>query len=238
MLTPAVVVDLDGTILHLESETIKITGSSTNSFLSKGSFELLKQISLITPLIIATARNTTSVKQLVDQTIGVKWAGFVMENGLVTKHKLEPFNDVQDLWTEITNNLPEWRKLNGYEACLGLIPPSNLDNPEKVLEKMLKKFSQKGLIYKDRHKLFVYPENTNKFLGLSKLNFEPWIVLGNDINDYELMDKAKFPATLLSATPEIINLVLRKKGYCSSKTSHSGSEDLLNWSLKKLASLS
>lgn len=227
-----VAVDLDGTLLHLQPEQIEVPGATVSSYLSAAALELLRELSQLSHLVIATARNSSSVTKLVSQLPDVAIAGFVMENGLVARPHLERHPDHFPPWDDIAHHLSHWRRLVGYEACLGLVPPKTELNAFEILAELVASSSEPGVIYRDRHKLFVYPYLPNKHQGLEKLGFSPWMALGNDTNDLELMQASSRLGTLVDATGDIQSIVRSKNGFCSRQSGHDGTLEVLKWALE------
>lgn len=222
-------VDLDGTLLHPEPEAIAVWGRSHYQYMSAMAARLLEEISHQMPVAIASARNAQSVKRLVDQLPQVNFCGFVTENGLVARRHLHPGSDGSQ-WDIVANLLPDWLRITGYEQCLGLIPPTSANNPEAILRSVLCQAGKHGHIYLDRHKIFVYPTLADKLSGLEKLGLQPWMALGNDLNDLEMLGHALHPATLADAREKVKDMVkLKPGGYCSPARSHAGTLDILLW---------
>ena len=133
-------------------------------------------------------------------------------------------------WDIVANLLPDWLRITGYEQCLGLIPPTSVDNPEAMLRSVLCKTGKHGYIYLDRHKIFVYPAPSTKLSGLRQLGLEPWMALGNDLNDLDMLGHSLHPATLADAHQKVKDVVkLKQGGYCSPAMSHAGTQDILLW---------
>jgi hypothetical protein len=232
MVTPVLVVDLDGTLLHPEPEKIAVPGRSSYRYLSKTAADLLVQISELVPTTIATARNAQNIKHLVTQLPDVRFCGFITENGLVAKTSLANESLVENDWNAVANLLPDWLQLAGYESCLGLIPPKSLANAEIVLRHALAQSGRDGYIHLDGHKIFVYPYTFSKLLGVRSLGFKPLITLGNDLNDLDVLNASCYTATLSTAHEQVREVVKMKGGYCSSLVSHPATEDLLSWTYK------
>jgi hydroxymethylpyrimidine pyrophosphatase-like HAD family hydrolase len=232
----AVVVDLDGTLLHSEPEQISVKGRSGFAYLAKNTEELLYEISCIAPIFIATGRNASSVKKLTTQIPHIHFSGFILENGFVIRNSLDNKNDQESNWDCIIDLLPEWERLTGYENCLGLIPPMNQSHPKNIINRMLKDNGRDGYVYSEYRKIFIYPEAPDKTKGFSRLQIHPFVSLGNDMNDLQMMTVCSNPVTLDSASVHIKNIVKNKKGYCSSLLSHAAAEDMLAWTYSKLLS--
>ena len=139
-------VDLDGTLLHPEPEAIGVWSRSRYQYMSAMAARLLEEISHQMPVAIASARNAQSVKILVDQLPRVNFCGLS-----VARRHLHPESD-RSQWDIVANLLPDWLRITGYEQCLGLIPPTSVDNPEAILRSVLCQAGKHGYIYLDRHK--------------------------------------------------------------------------------------
>ncbi len=223
------VVDLDGTLLHAEPEEISVRGRSGYRYMSKGTGAILARIGEILPVVIATGRNAQSVGRLVEHLGHVRFNGFILENGLVARKRLQIHGAGKDAWAAVMEVLPGWDRLDGYENCLGVIPPPWIQDPSAVLEEALSLAGKTGCLYPERHKLFVYPSLPSKLAGAGSLGIEPYIVLGNDLNDLDILDAASHCATLISAHEQVRQRVRDKGGYCSPLSSHAASENLLSW---------
>jgi hypothetical protein len=233
----ALVLDLDGTLLHPELEAIAVPGRVSYRYLSRESAKLLAQISKLIPTVIATARNAQNIKQLIKQIPDAHFCGFVTENGLVAKIDLDEKPVATNNWNAVTNLLPNWLQLTGYENCLGLIPPESLKNADRFLQKILLKNNITGYIYLDGHKIFLYPSLPSKLKGIRFLKFIPLIALGNDLNDLDVLNASIYTATLSTAHEKVKETVNSKGGYCSSLVSHAATEELLLWTYELVAHL-
>lgn len=226
-------VDLDGTLLHPEPTSIALWGRTRYQYMSRVAAQQLAEISQIFPIAIATARNAKTVKKLVEQLPEVNFCGFVCENGLVYRHSLMDLSAPKQDWSAIAQRLPDWERIDGYEQCLGLIPPRNVDRPQEALKKVLLNEDKEGFVYRDGRKIFVYPARPDKARGLKCLGYSSFISAGNDINDLEMLHAAQYAMTLKSAHLDVKNLVEMKPGYCSQLVSHIGTEDWLSHILSK-----
>lgn len=228
-------VDLDGTLLHSEPESVPVWGRSGYRYMSHVSAKLLEKIGKSIPIVIATGRNAQSVQRLVNQLPNVRFYGFVLENGLVTRTDLHNNQDVfKDEWADVMPYLFGWERLSGYERCLGLIPPAFVQNPESVLKNAMSDTGKNGCLCRDRHKLFVYPSNPSKLSGIRSLMAKPLIALGNECNDLDMLEFSKYSASIDTAHEQVKQLIRQKNGYCSILSSHAASEDILRW-VKKIA---
>lgn len=231
---PVVVVDLDGTLIHQETEKIVIYGKTGQSFFSQKAASLLLEISLIMPVVIATGRNALSTKKLIDKLPNINFAGFILENGFVVKKKLNDYVFINNSWDDIAKLFPDFIRLKGYENCIGFIVPVTFDEPYHFVKNILEKNNHKYFVYSEKSKIFIYLNPPDKTYGIKKLCVHPYIGLGNELNDFQILNACDFPVTLKSASEKIKQLVEKKKGYCSLLQSHAGTEDMLNVILTKL----
>jgi len=74
-------------------------------------------------------------------------------------------------------------------------------------------------------------ENT---LNKLELSMADTFGMGDDINDISMLLKVGFPMTLNSASQEIKDVVLSRRGYISPYISHEGASDMLNYILGKI----
>ena len=62
------------------------------------------------------------------------------------------------------------------------------------------------------------------------MGLQPWMALGNDLNDWEMLGQALHPATLADAHEKVKDMVKSQEGgYCSPARSHAGTRDILLW---------
>ena len=225
------VLDLDGTLLHPQVAGIEIRGMSGSVYMSTTTAKLLVAISSRFPLILATGRNARSVAWLVNQLEKVQFYGFVLENGLVARKQLKPPGRYRDL----PLLLPNWKRLKGYEACLGLLAPQNCKEPLKKIKTALSQADFNYHLYHDsvRNKFFIYSCLPSKLTGLQALKINPFIVIGDADNDVDMLRAARYPFTLSSAFQAVRQIVHHKKGYISPFHGHDASEDMLTkaWEL-------
>jgi hydroxymethylpyrimidine pyrophosphatase-like HAD family hydrolase len=221
-------IDLDGTLLHPEPAEISVWGRTRHQYLSLSAAKLLAEISKFAPVVIATARHAKTVENLVQQLPEVDFRGFVCENGLVHRSTLQSLKPFECDWSDIIELLPEWHRIDGYERCLGLIPPRTINHPHAILKKALFDTGTEGYVYVDGHKIFVYPTRPDKSRGIKALGYVSFIAAGNDLNDFEMLSEAQYTATLSSAHPKVRTLVEHRQGYCTLLDSHAGTIDLLD----------
>jgi len=224
----ALVVDLDGTLIHAEPGEIPVPGFSGCRYMARRSADLLAEISQKLPVLIATGRNAKSVGGLTDQLENISFSGFVLENGMIARTDLFAYTENHaDEWADLALRFPDWRRISGYENCLGLAFPRCEENVKKKVQQVLDSMGKTAHLYLEHGKIFVYPYLAGKLSGIQALGFEPHIVLGDDINDLDMLRAAAYSATMASAHEKVRHLVMEKGNYCSAFSSHKGTEDLL-----------
>lgn len=234
MTVKAVAVDLDGTIVHTVPEAHVIKGRSRDCYLSAKTAALLAEISQRLPTFITTGRNAPSVAKITEQLAKVRFAGFVLENGFVVKTDLSRPYPQPKQWRFAAKVPPDWEVIPGYECSAGFILPDSQENPKQLVEQLMAESGEEGCIIVQPPKIFVYPQEPDKMLGLSRFNAAPHIALGNDFNDLQLFQHSKHPVTLAAAYPELKAIAQEKDGYCSPLAAHAAAEDMLAWALAKL----
>ncbi|MCP3943829.1 MAG: HAD hydrolase family protein [Desulfobacteraceae bacterium] len=231
-----VVCDLDGTLLYSKKEAIGVKGRSGISFLGKETARLLAKISRIFPLIIATGRNAVSTARLVKQLPDVRFKGFVLENGFVVKENIHDIVGKEPKWEKIARLFPDWERLPFYENCVGFIPPPTQRAGAKTMAEMiLKKNGYCDLVYGENKKIFIYPGAVDKMRGLLILGIHPYIALGDEINDLQMIQESTCPVIPDSGVGQLKTIVTAKNGFCSLLTSHEAARDMLDFAYKKIS---
>ena len=237
----AVVCDLDGTLLHSQEEEIGVKGRSGIRFLGKDAALLLAKISRVFPLVIATGRNAISTAKLVEQLPDVVFNGFVLENGFVVKQNIHDtfsnnnarYNSTK--WEKIARLFPGWERLPFYENCAGLIPPpTQRDQAKEIAKIILKENGYYDFVYKENRKIFIYPGTVNKMRGLCILGIHPYIAMGDQINDLQMIKESSCPVMPDSGAAELKLIVNEKNGFCSLRTSHEAAHEMLDFTYKKI----
>lgn len=235
--TDVLSVDLDGTLLHSEPEAIAVRGRSGYRYMSGRTAELLIRISRQMPTIIATGRNMQSVRRMTGQIPEFRCYGFILENGFVVRTEMNDTISVRQCWDELAGYFSGWERLDGYENCLGMIPPSSEENPEENIRLAMADMGNQGFIYREHHKIFIYPSMPSKLSGCRALGVMPLIAVGDEVNDVDILEAARYAGTLSIAHNSVKHIVLQKQGYCSPLSSHAASEDLLQWVERTLEKL-
>ncbi|MCI5168642.1 MAG: hypothetical protein D3903_21740 [Candidatus Electrothrix sp. GM3_4] len=230
----AIAVDLDGTLVHTVPGEYTMPGRSRDCYVSQKTIALLGKISQQIPTFITTGRNAPSVRKLTHQIPEVAFAGFVLENGFVVKKDINSPDPQKKNWKFAEKVPPDWEVIPGYERSVGFILPKGAKNPEKFVQQLLEDTGEKGYVCFQHPKIFVYPAEPDKMLGLSSFNVHPYVTLGNDLNDIQLIEQSTHPITLQTAHLTIREIVKQKNGYCSPFADHAGAEDMLRWASSKI----
>jgi len=231
MRRPALAVDLDGTLLHPESKpgALAVQGFTGVRYFSRAAADLLTDLSRLLPVLIVTGRNARSVQKMTDQLPHLILGGFVLENGMISRTALPSGRPENDPWAGAAARLPGWRRLTDYENCLAMVAPPDAPDPLGTLEKVLHACGDGCRLHREGPKVFAYPRKPGKLAGVLELGFDPFIALGDEWNDADLLEACKYPGTLISASETVREIVGRKNGYCAPAASHAGTEDLLRW---------
>ncbi|MBF0200464.1 MAG: hypothetical protein HQK66_03955 [Desulfamplus sp.] len=255
----AVVCDLDGTLLHTEKEAIPVKGRSGVSFMARETASLLAKISRIFPLVIATGRNAVSTRRLVMELPDVRFFGFVFENGFVAKKNILSSISYSTKWERMASLFPAWERLPFYENCLGLIPPgppgespedfaleisretsedfspgTPRETPEDFAGKIIRANGFDDHVYRENRKIFIYPGRIDKMRGLSMLGVHPYIAMGDEINDLQMLQDSSFPVTSRESIEILKAVVHEKNGFCSPLNSHEAACDMLEFAYRKI----
>lgn len=237
----ALIVDLDGTLLHPEPDAIPVPGHSGVQYMSRDAATLLAGLSRKIPVAIATGRNARSVSRLVVQLNEVDFRGFVLENGLAARPTLDPPMESRiepdDVWADVARSLPEWERLQGYETCLAMIAPPALENPADYLKTRLEATHPDVHFYREARKIFVFPRRPSKLSGVRALNLAPYIVLGDETNDLDLVAAARHAGVPASAHDTVKQCAAKNGHYCSPNHSHGAAVDLLEWAEEQIRRL-
>ncbi len=240
----AVVLDLDGTVLHAPQAELAVFGRTEYRYMSAGTAGLLAEISRMLPVIIATGRNARSAGRLISQLTDIRFAGFVLENGMIARREMwMPQNDPRRCpapWESVREKLPRLDLMPGYEDSLALripdhISPADID-PAAEVRSALAACGCTGHYYREGRKIFVYPRSPSKLRAVQSLGFFPFIMLGDYLNDLDAMEAAAHCGTLPTAHEKALRLVRRKGGCLTAGTDHAGSEELLRWAVELLRS--
>ncbi len=233
----ALILDLDGTLLHREEEEIAVPGFSGISYMAGQTAALLARISRKIPVIIATGRNARSVAGLTDQLSDIPFSAFVLENGLIARNCLLPgeredapdhdTGNMEKIWDGIAKKIPDWHRLSDYEKCLAFRVPQTEKDPQARMRQVPGVSSLH--LYPEPGKMFVYPHPASKLAGVRALSYEPFIVLGDESNDLDILNAGNYAGTLASANPAVLDMIRKKGHFCSAYSSHRGTAEMLEW---------
>jgi len=228
------VLDLDGTIVFAEPAEIAIPGRSRCSYISAATAHWLERIGDLCSLYIASARNADSVAGLVRALPQVRFAGFVLEGGLV--HRVDVFGQPNrspaqvELSDAIASEHPDWELVKGYEqmiCCIASSPSDSLECVRRIALSRASTIAWKS--HRERHKTFFYPSPLCKLAGLRQLGVKDInFAAGDDeIYDATFMADAERCYAPRSASPGIIQLVQERRGTLVASPSHRGAVEIL-----------
>ncbi len=231
----AVVCDLDGTLLYPEKEAIAVNGRSGVSFMARDTALLLARISRLVPLVIATGRNAVSTQRLVKELPRVHFAGFVLENGFTVKKNIFASIHYRKKWENIASLFPSWERLRFYENCVGFIPPdAERETAAESATRLLQATGFNVHVCREHKKIFIYPGRVDKMRGIAMLGVEPYIAMGDAINDLQMLAESFCPVTRQQSIEPLKAIVAQKNGFCSSLHSHGAACDMLEFTYRKI----
>lgn len=246
-----VVLDLDGTIVFPQEAEIAIAGRSRPTFISAGSAHWLRDIGNRADLYVATARNQMSVVSLVRSIPQVRFAGFVLECGLVHRtqfesplgttaatvdeaDRLDPALDEDRVrfLEHLQRKLIDWEFVPGYQRMICCIAPTSVSDPLAQIQRSAADFhtNTSWRFHQERHKTFASPARLCKATGLRQLGLCRWdYAAGDDFAyDHNMLEHATVPMTLPTADFDLVELVRSRGGFVTHETGHRGAEELLS----------
>ena len=99
---------------------------------------------------------------------------------------------------------------------------------------LLKKMGYNDIVIREKKKIFIYPGDMDKMRGLANLNVHPYIAMGDEINDIQMLRASTFSVTSCSGVDELKHIVKYKNGFCSMKNSHEAAAEMLYFAYKTL----
>ncbi len=230
-----VVLDLDGTIVFPEEAEIAIPGRSRPTFVSAETGSRLERIGQMANLVIATARHGASVAGLARALPNVRFAGFVLESGLVWRRCLTetiaPHNARDQLAERLKSHLEDWEHVSHYERMICALAPTTVVDPLAEMRQLLQQWELADVwqVHQERHKTFLYPQPLCKRSGLRRLGIETIdIAAGDDpIYDRSFLEAAHMPMCPRAAAEELHTLVRSRRGFIGSKEGHAAAHELL-----------
>ncbi len=230
-----VVLDLDGTIVFPDPAEITIPGRSRATYLAASTAVLLESISKRCNLYVATARNAVSIAAMVRSLPAVRFAGFIVECGLVWRTNIHdpPIHSPvrYRFYENLIQSLPQWEFVDGYEQMICCIAPEHISHPADHAATIVTSFSPSvpWLVHQERLKTFFYPKQLCKVTGLANLGVGKVDFAGGDDfrYDYGLLAAASYPLALPSADEAIVQLVRARRGFVATSTVHAGATEML-----------
>ena len=230
-----VVLDLDGTLVFPEEAEIAIPGRSRPTFLATETAVRLERIARKANLVIATARNGTSVAGLVRGLPDVAFGGYVLESGLVWRHDIHEVIDrmpERDALAErLRDHLPDWEHVPHYDRMICVLAPHNISDPlDEIRQQMADwELSSSWISHQERHKTFLYPQPLCKRSGLRELGCEQIDIAAGDDSVYDrtFLEAAQFAVCPAESCTELQEIVRAQGGLVGTKRSHAAAVELL-----------
>ncbi len=239
----ALVLDLDYTLLHLESApgAIEVPGRTRSAYLAAETAEALSGLRERHDLFLATARSWHGTRPVVEGLArrGVTVAGVVLEDGALLgppgKYRpLEPGRDWKGLRRALGAALPDlpfsWQE--DFEACL----VARAETPAEA-QMLLTLLGGEALrldptlrSFRDGRKVYLTGAGADKWTALEALLGERAagaVGIGDGANDACWLCRVATPCTFAGAAPELVSLVGDAGGLVSEEPGHAGIAGLL-----------
>lgn len=154
----------------------------------------------------------------------------------------DPNYSINEKWDKIAALFPDWERLPFYENCAGFvfnftqkdIDAIAIDTKVKHAQQVLTQNGYTYPVYKEKRKVFIYPDHIDKMRGVKLLGFYPYIAIGDGSNDLQLMQQSTIPVMPNSGAPELKEIVVQKNGFCSMKMEHAASFEMLDFAYNLL----
>lgn len=243
----ALVLDLDFTLVHLESVAgaIEVPGRTRSAWVAPRTVELLGQLQAKFELILATARSFDGTQWVVDglRNRDVEVAALVLEDGarLGAPGDLRAFEPDFDLnfwrarlekWSESGPGF-EWQR--DFENCLvarcenGEMSEITLRNWERAAGEV-GQTSGAARFFRDGRKVYALPARADKWSALQQLLGDcahAAAGVGDGENDLVWLPRVASPATFADAKPRLVEALRQQDGFVSRRTGHQGIAEIL-----------
>ncbi len=240
----ALVLDLDYTLLHLESApgAIEVPGRTRSAYLAAETAEALSDLRERHDLFLATARSWQGTKPVVEGLArrGAAVSGVVLEDGALLgppgrQRPLEPGRDWEGLRRALEGAAPQvppfsWQE--DFEACL----VARAETPAEA-ETLLALLGGEALrldptlrSFRDGRKVYLTGAAADKWTALEALLGERAagaVGIGDGANDACWLCRVATPCTFAGAAPELVSLVGDAGGLVSEEPGHAGIAGLL-----------
>lgn len=244
--------DVDGTLVHKSNKHSNLIQlPEENRYISRHALNLLKEIKNKAPITIITGRRLSGYQRL-SNIIPHNYA--IIEHGCVILDQGKPDQDWADIVKDVVGIFgcyqgPLWDYVRiiekqGYKTDYNgriasvrvfLDKPDNLTEEEKVMleEKVIKEVGTILITTRNQEMLDIIPKSGGKinasYFLLSKYGLEAHdaLVLGDDLNDEDMLRNLGFPLCPGNALHLIKKLVEQRKGYVSQHNDHEGTIDML-----------
>lgn len=238
---PAMVLDLDFTLLHLEwrEGAIEVPGRTRSAWIALQTAEILRDLSAKFDIVLATARSHEGTQWVVDglETHGASVSFLVMEDGarLGKPCKLCAFEKNFDLvkWREKLEDWGgdfEWQ--HDFQNCL-VARCENDEGGETLQQKWIRRFeAQEDEIrfFRDGRKVYALPTSANKWSALQKLlgaRAQNAAGVGDGTNDLVWLPRVAHPATFARAHPLLVEKIRERGGLICERDGHDGVAQIL-----------
>ena len=239
------VLDLDYTLLHLESSpgAIEVPGRTRSAYLSAETASALCALPETYDVVLATARSWHGTEPVVQGLArhGVRVSGVVLEDGALVgppggHRPLKPgrsWRKLRNGLDEAAEGLPEFSWQEDFEACL----VARAASPEAAAP-LLAALRPAALaldptlrLFRDGRKVYVAGREADKWTALVELLGERTAKsaagVGDGANDACWLSQVALPCTFAGAAPEVVALVREAGGPVAKDWGHGGIGELL-----------
>lgn len=245
MIRRPLVLDLDGTLLHLQPApgAVTVPGRTRPSYLAGATLDALVRLGRCYDLVLATGRSMAGTRIVLEAlgSRGARVAGLVVEDGsrFGTPGALRPL-EPHRCWRDLRGALDgdrdrdwppfEWQE--DFESCLvaraaegehaAALAPALLDRARR------REGALRGS--RDGRKVYVTGEDAHKWSALQALLGEgarEAAGIGDGENDLVWLSRVSLPCTLAGASPAATEAVHGAGGIVSASPGHAGLAEVL-----------
>lgn len=241
----ALILDLDGTLLHVEpvKDPIIVPGRTRPAYLAGTVVSVLTRLCEHFDLVLATGRSWAGMRLIVEGLAerGITLAGVVLEDGALLGKPgaclaLEPERCWEGLRQRLSqvsdSDWPDFEWQGDFEACL-VARASTADAAKHLAPSLYAHalaYESDLRCYRDGRKVYLLGKQVNKWAALAALlrdRVALAVGVGDGLNDLCWLSQIALPCTLKGAAEEVARLVVSAGGLLSKYTGHWGIAELL-----------
>jgi hydroxymethylpyrimidine pyrophosphatase-like HAD family hydrolase len=236
----ALVLDLDGTLVHTEvvDHAIVVPGRTQNAYVSNQTVSTLFRLRRRFDIIIATARSWDGAKEVVSglENAGIRVSGLVLEDGALVGERTAyaPLTcevDWQSLRHLIQYDAIPFKWQSDFKGCL--VARTETTQESTQLERDFREILKANLnlrVFRDGRKVYVTHARATKLIALKTLlgdRFDTAVGVGDGFNDLCWLQEIGTPCTFGTAVTDVVKTVTANGGIFFTEASHSGINKVL-----------